>query len=77
LQFGVGAVQDRLFHRRYVQGVGEGDIAVDDQARWSDHDGEQVRDIDHPRLFGDDLGHFAEHGRRNAAPKLVVNACPG
>jgi hypothetical protein len=48
--------------------VGEGDIAVDDQARWPDHDGEQVRDSDHPRLFGDDLGHFAEHGGRNATP---------
>jgi hypothetical protein len=38
-------VHDRLFHRGYVQMVGEDYVAVDDQARWPDHDGEQVRDI--------------------------------
>ena len=61
------AVRDGLFHRGYVQVVGKGDIAVDDQARWPDHDGEQVRDIDHPRLCGDDLGHLAHPGSRDAA----------
>ena len=64
----VDAVQDRLFYGRQVQVVGEDDIAVDDQARGPDHDGEQVRDIDHPRLCGDDLGHFAQHGGLDAAP---------
>ena len=64
----VDAVDYRVLHRREVQVVGEGDISVDDQARWADHDGEQVRDRDDPGLFGNELGHFAEHGRRNATP---------
>jgi hypothetical protein len=63
----VDAVQNRLFYGRYVQVAGEDDIAVDDQARGADHDGEQIRDIDHPRLCGDDPGHFAQHGRLDAA----------
>jgi hypothetical protein len=68
----VDTAQDRLFYGRQVQAAGEDDIAVDDQVRWADHDGEQVRDIDHPRLRGDDPGHLGQHGRLDAAPGQKV-----
>jgi hypothetical protein len=48
-QLGSGAIE-RRFDLRHAERVLEGDVAVDDERRRADDNGEQIRNIDDARL---------------------------
>jgi len=60
---------DRLLHVRHGQLVGEGNVAIHDQARRSDHDGRTGREPQRSRLSRDDAVHLAQDGDRDPATR--------